>query len=178
MEKTIDLSTYIAGVIADCRDKQQDLEFVADNSPYHCCTPATRAKDFEFFISILKKIRNRLSKMDPNDYQRLAMRTCSICDSDGDKLMHGVLGLTSEAGEVAGIFQKVYQGHPDPAQDKEAKAHLVKECGDCLWMIAEILDAIHVPMSDCMTANINKLRARYPDGFEPDKSLHRKQGDI
>lgn len=113
-----------------------------------------------------------------DEYQSLAMRTCCICNNDKDKLMHGVLGLTSEAGEVAGIFQKVYQGHPDPTQDKEAEAHLVKECGDCLWMIAEILDAVHASMSDCMTANIQKLRARYPDGFEPDKSLHRKAGDV
>lgn len=113
-----------------------------------------------------------------DSYQRLAMRTCSINDNDADKIRHGVLGLTSEAGEVAGIFQKVYQGHPDPMTDAEAKEHLVKECGDCLWMLAEILDAIHVPMSECMTLNIEKLRARYPDGFDADKSLHRKDGDI
>lgn len=116
--------------------------------------------------------------LDPDEYQSLAMQTCCINDNDKDKLMHGVLGLTSEAGEVAGIFQKVYQGHPDPVQDKEAKDNLVKECGDCLWMIAEILDAVHVSMSNCMTANINKLRDRYPEGFEADKSLHRKAGDI
>lgn len=116
--------------------------------------------------------------VDPDAYQSLAMQTCCINDNDTDKLMHGVLGLASEAGEVAGIFQKVYQGHPDPAQDKEAKAHLVKECGDCLWMIAEILDAVHVSMSNCMTANIQKLRARYPEGFEAYKSLHRKAGDV
>lgn len=105
-------------------------------------------------------------------YQALAMRTCSINENDKDKLMHGVLGLASEAGEVTGIFQKIYQGHDFD------KTHLVKECGDCLWMLAEILDAIHVPMSECMELNIQKLKARYPDGFEADKSLHRQAGDI
>lgn len=172
MEKTIDLSTYIAGVIADCREKQEDLEFIADNSPYHYYTPSTRAGDFAFFISVLKKIKGRLVKMDVNDYQRLAMRTCSITDDDKAKMMHGVLGLTSEAGEVAGIFQKIYQGHDFD------RNHLIKECGDCLWMIAEILDAAGATMSQCMAANIEKLKARYPDGFDPDKSLHRREGDI
>lgn len=105
-------------------------------------------------------------------YQRLAMRTCSITDDRNDKLMHGVLGLASEAGEVAGLFQKRYQGH---AIDRN---HLIKECGDCIWMIAEILDAIGVPMSVCMEENIKKLKARYPDGFDPDRSLHRNPGDI
>lgn len=26
--------------------------------------------------------------------------------------------------------------------------------------------------------NVSKLRKRYPDGFEADKSLHRAEGDI
>lgn len=107
-----------------------------------------------------------------NQYQEDAMRTCSINDNDKDKLLHGVFGLNSEAGEIAGLFQKEYQGHQI---DKE---HLVKECGDCLWMIAEILDAIGVDLETCMMKNIEKLKARYPDGFDPEKSLHRKPGDV
>lgn len=99
------------------------------------------------------------------------MRTCNL-DEDTAKLSHGAFGLAAEAGEVAGIFQKIYQGH---GFDEE---HLVKECGDCLWMIAEILDALDVSMSECMELNIQKLRERYPDGFEADKSLHRKEGDV
>lgn len=110
--------------------------------------------------------------MTADEYQALAKRTCSITDDPEKMLMHGVLGLTSEAGEVSGIFQKQYQGH------EMNKEHLIKECGDCLWMIAEILTAINVPMSECMTMNIEKLKSRYPEGFTPEKSMHRKPGDI
>ena len=110
--------------------------------------------------------------MEANEYQKQAMRTCSITDDRKRQLYHGVLGLTSEAGEVSGILQKIYQGHDHNID------HLVKECGDCLWMISEILQAVNVSLEDCMTANIAKLRARYPDGFDHDKSLHRKPGDI
>lgn len=70
-----------------------------------------------------------------------------------------VFGLTSEAGEVAGIMQKVYQGHPF---DKE---HLKKELGDCLWMIAEACFALDFSMDEVMQLNIDKLKARYPEGL-------------
>lgn len=108
--------------------------------------------------------------MTPNVYQQLAMRTCNIpYDQKQDMMMHAVLGLTSEAGEVAGIFQKKYQGHTvDPE-------HLKEELGDCLWMIAEACTALGVNLQEVMQANIVKLKKRYPDGFDPQRSLHREE---
>lgn len=111
--------------------------------------------------------------MTGNEYQKLAMRTCSIpYDKKNDHLNHAVFGLTSEAGEVAGILQKVYQGHPF---DKE---HIKKELGDCLWMIAEACEALDFGMDDVMQLNIDKLKARYPEGFDTQHSLHRAEGDV
>lgn len=111
--------------------------------------------------------------MSPNEYQRLAMRTCAIPpERKQERLMHAVFGLTSEAGEVSGLFQKKYQGH------KVDPEHLKKELGDCLWMIAEACTAMNWSMEDVMRANIEKLKARYPDGFDADHSLHRQAGDI
>lgn len=115
----------------------------------------------------------RCKKMTGKEYQKLAMRTCSIqYDNKEGRLHHAVFGLTSEAGEVAGILQKVYQGHEF---DKE---HIKKELGDCLWMIAEACEALDLDMDDVMQTNIDKLKARYPEGFSADRSLHRKEGDI
>jgi len=45
-------------------------------------------------------------------------------------------------------------------------------------MIAEICTACEFSMSDVMKINIDKLWERYPNGFDPDKSLNRKEGDI
>ena len=85
----------------------------------------------------------RCKKMTGKEYQKLAMRTCSIpYDNKEGRLHHAVFGLTSEAGEVAGILQKVYQGHEF---DKE---HIKKELGDCLWMIAEACEALDLDMDD------------------------------
>lgn len=110
--------------------------------------------------------------MTGNEYQRLAMRTCNISNDSGEQLMHSIFGLTSEAGEVAGIFQKIYQGH------RFDKDHVKKELGDCLWMIAEACEALGFTMDEIMEMNIEKLKKRYPEGFEAEKSLHRKEGDI
>ena len=110
--------------------------------------------------------------MTGNEYQQLAKRTCSIKDNKEDMLRHAVFGLTSEAGEVAGILQKVYQGH---AFDT---AHFAKELGDCLWMIAEACTALNLNMETVMEMNIAKLRKRYPEGFDAEHSLHREEGDI
>lgn len=111
--------------------------------------------------------------MTGKEYQKLAMRTCSIpYDNKRGRLEHALWGLNSEAGEAAGIMQKEFQGHEF---DKE---HMKKELGDCLWMIAEACEALDFSMDDVMQLNIDKLKARYPEGFEADKSLHRKEGDI
>lgn len=55
---------------------------------------------------------------------------------------------------------------------------LQKELGDCLWMIAEICTALDIDLDGVMQLNIDKLKARYPDGFNAEKSLHRREGDI
>ena len=107
------------------------------------------------------------------DYQKAAMRTCSIpYDDKQGMLYHAIFGLASEAGEAAGILQKMYQGHEF---DRE---HMAKELGDCLWMIAEACTAIDMTMEEVMQLNIDKLRARYPEGFSAERSLHRVEGDI
>lgn len=116
--------------------------------------------------------------MNLSEYQDLALRTCSITDNREDMLTHALLGLASEAGEAAALLQKVYQGHPSPLKDGKARQHLIVELGDCLWMIAEAAQAIDCSLDTVAIRNINKLRARYPEGFESERSLHRKEGDL
>lgn len=111
--------------------------------------------------------------MTGNEYQVLAMRTCSIpYDQKKEMARHAVFGLASEAGEVAGILQKEYQGHE---VDRE---HVKKKLGDCMWMIAEACTAFGISLDDVMQTNINKLKSRYPEGFTAERSLHREEGDI
>lgn len=111
--------------------------------------------------------------MTPNEYQRKAMRTSPCTTEDtGAMLNHAVFGLCSEAGEVAGIFQKVYQGREiDPD-------HLKRELGDCCWMIAEACTALGYDLEDVMQTNIDKLLKRFPNGFDSWRDQHRDKDDL
>lgn len=50
--------------------------------------------------------------------------------------------------------------------------------GDCLWMIAELATALDIEYEDIMQTNIDKLKARFPDGFTKERSLYRAKEDI
>lgn len=108
-----------------------------------------------------------------NEYQAAAMRTSNKDLSPDYHLLNGALGLCGESGEVADMVKKNFmQGH-----DLDID-HLAKELGDCLWYIAETATAIGIDMETIMKMNIEKLKARYPDGFSSDRSQNRKDGDI
>lgn len=109
--------------------------------------------------------------MDGKTYQELAMRTCS-CSNKKDMFLHGLSGLAAEAGEVNGVYQKKFQGHTPTTE------MFIKEIGDCMWMCAELAESLGTDLDVIMETNIEKLKKRYPDGFEVDKSLHRAEGDI
>jgi hypothetical protein len=47
-----------------------------------------------------------------------------------------------------------------------------------LWYINAIVTALGSSLEQVATMNIAKLEARYPDGFDPNKSKHRKEGDV
>lgn len=111
--------------------------------------------------------------MTANEYQRLAARTIDYVNMfEWDQECHALHGMVSEIGELHGIYQKEYQGHE--ADDE----HLKKELGDLLWFIAEYCTSQGWELEEIMQMNIDKLKARYPEGFDPEKSLHRKEGDI
>lgn len=110
--------------------------------------------------------------MEFNEYQKLASRTINKKLSPKEGLLHSLFGMVSEVGELHGIFQKVYQGH-DANED-----HIKKEVGDLLWFIAEFCSMHDWKMGDIAQMNIEKLKARFPNGFEAERSLHRASGDI
>ncbi|MCD8398943.1 MAG: nucleoside triphosphate pyrophosphohydrolase family protein [Lachnospiraceae bacterium] len=108
-----------------------------------------------------------------NEYQTLAMTTLNPELERKDVLINSVMGLCGESGEAIDIVKKwLAQGHE---LDRE---HLAKELGDIAWYLAEAATALDLPLEDVLQANIDKLKRRYPNGFETEKSLLRLQGDI
>lgn len=111
--------------------------------------------------------------MTGNEYQRLASRTIPDDFTPHDKEFHALHGMVGEIGELHSIYQKQFQGHFESGD-----AHFKKELGDLLWFIAEYCTARAWTLEDVMQTNIDKLRARYPEGFDAEHSLHRAEGDI
>jgi len=107
-----------------------------------------------------------------NEYQQLASRTINRELTTYEKRQHALFGMAAEVGELLGMYQKMYQGH------ELIEEHEQKEIGDILWMVAEYCTTQGWELDDIMQLNIDKLKARFPDGFDPEKSLHRKEGDI
>lgn len=110
--------------------------------------------------------------MTGNEYQKLAARTVNKELEPNELGYHALHGMVGEIGEIHSIYQKAYQGHD---LDEE---HLKKELGDLMWFVAEYCTSMGWNLEDVMLLNIEKLIARFPNGFEADKSLHRAEGDI
>ena len=105
-----------------------------------------------------------------NEYQQLAMTTLNPALSQKDVLINGVMGLCGESGEAIDIVKKhLAQGH---ALDREK---LIKELGDVAWYLAETATALDISLEEVMQRNIDKLRARYPEGFSTEKSVNRSE---
>lgn len=106
--------------------------------------------------------------MTVKEYQELAMTTLNPQLSKKDVLINGVMGLCGESGEAIDIVKKwLAQGH---ALDREK---LAKELGDICWYLAETATALDLDLEDIMIANIEKLKCRYPEGFDSSRSVHR-----
>ena len=110
--------------------------------------------------------------MNMNEYQWLASRTINPKLYPEQQAHHALHGMVGEIGEIHSLYQKTYQGHDID------KMHLKKELGDLLWFIAEFCTSMDWTLEDVAQANIDKLKERYPEGFDTEKSLHRKEGDI
>lgn len=105
-----------------------------------------------------------------NEYQKLAMTTLNKDLNKKDILINGVMGLCGESGEAIDIVKKhLAQGHE---LDRE---HLIKELGDIAWYLAETATALDVTLEEVLSGNIEKLKKRYPEGFDKERSIQREE---
>lgn len=124
--------------------------------------------------------------MNGKEYQELAMRTndgnanyrlrqaqVDNIKYDVGSIFNACLGLSGEVGEFNDMIKK-WVFH-----EKELDIeHLKKECGDILWYIAMICHSLNWNMDEIMQINIDKLKIRYPEGFDVIKANNRESNDI
>lgn len=104
-----------------------------------------------------------------DEYQEAAARTRKPNRAYGDEAADSGLGVAGEAGEVADYLKKVvFHGHP---LDVET---IQKELGDILWYVADLATIHGLTLSEIATANIEKLKLRYPEGFSTERSVERE----
>ena len=111
--------------------------------------------------------------MKVNEYQALAMTTLNPELNKRDVHINSVMGLCGESGEAIDIVKKcMAQGHE---LDRD---RLIGELGDIAWYLAEAAAALDIPLEEVLQRNIEKLKKRYPDGFDTERSLVRVSGDL
>ena len=127
------------------------------------------AIDMLKYLEHLKQVSN--DGITANDYQRAALRTASGMNYENHgMLMNGILGLCGETGEVADLVKKAaFQDHD---LDKE---NVAEELGDVAWYLAVAAYAIGYKLGDIFQMNVEKLKKRYPDGFDKNRSIYRKE---
>jgi len=117
---------------------------------------------------------------DIQEFQALSKRTMPVVGStikvDGDDvvLSRGLIaanysqGLAGEAGEVTDIVKKhVWHGHAISRDD------VVKELGDVMHYVAGVATLFEIPMEEVLGTNIDKLKKRFPNGFNQEDSIKR-----
>ncbi len=124
--------------------------------------------------------------MELRDYNKLAQRTertaedyenlgYRVSDEDTGRLLHGVVGLSGEAGELLDIVKKVaFYGKPLSPKDV---GNLAEEVGDCYWylsLLCRVLEERHgITESQILKHNIEKLSRRYPERYSDTDAVDR-----
>lgn len=79
------------------------------------------------------------------------------------RIAHGAIGIVTEAGE---LLDSVRHGTID-------KTNITEECGDVLWYMAVLLDAVGSSFDEAMSVNAAKLLKRYSEGFSEAGAINR-----
>lgn len=112
--------------------------------------------------------------MKGNEYQKLANRTLidkpdfEITDKQV-MILWACFGLGGEAGEVQDHIKKGIF-HQQGIDREKVK----NELGDVMWYIAALCRELDITLEEVMNHNVEKLKARYPDGYSAERSTFRE----
>ncbi len=114
--------------------------------------------------------------MDFLEYQELSQRTNTEDKTEIQERLtklnldslHALIGISTESGELLDAFKKhIFYG-------KEIdQANIKEEIGDLMWYVALLCNANGFDFYKILETNIEKLKARYPEGFTKEQATER-----
>jgi len=120
------------------------------------------AKDYQRFVPLVNNPENA----------ECAQQFVLTFPNGGDILL-SCFGLPGEAGEVVDLIKKtVFHNKPLDID------HLKKEIGDVLWYLTLLCNSFGFSLEEVFDTNVQKLTARYPEGFDFNHANNRADGDI
>jgi NTP pyrophosphatase (non-canonical NTP hydrolase) len=96
------------------------------------------------------------------DYQTQSRRTANY-PAIKHPVIYPTLGLSSEAGEVAGKIKKIFRDKGGVIGETEREA-LKGELGDVLWYLAQVCTELDLSLDDVAGYNLEKLFSRLERG--------------
>lgn len=136
--------------------------------------------------------------MTGNEYQELAMRTndhkCTQRlehtikfvdlgntigkmhnqkNTDTGGIFNACLGLSGEVGEFNDMVKKWVFHEKELDVD-----HVKKELGNIAWYLAIACESFGWNLDEILQINVDKLKARYPEGFDVERANHRAEDDV
>ncbi len=95
-------------------------------------------------------------------YQRESRKTAGVVHTD-HPIVYPTLGLTNEAGEVAGKVKKIFRDKDGVISDEDRLA-LKYEIGDVLWYLTQLCTELDLSLQEVAEANLEKLFSRLERG--------------
>ena len=107
-----------------------------------------------------------------DEYQKRALTTAIFHDHGLNDLMHWVLGVNGEAGEIAEKLKKIIRDQNGELTEVDKK-EIVKEIGDVLWYLSALASHFDATLDDIATSNLQKLASRHQRGVIKGKGDNR-----
>jgi len=161
-------STLIVSLFADHESGEVILK--EDELTEHAWVSLEEAKNYDLIENIFEQIEKVHStanlkqdfqnkKTSVQEYQEACLRTVKEFENETRKILTWGLGISGEAGDVAGCIKKTF------IHKNDVTAGIRENLGDTMWYIANICNFFNWDLQDILEENTNKLKKRYPQGF-------------
>lgn len=100
--------------------------------------------------------------MNFSEYQTRSRKTAKY-PPIGHPVVYPTLGLTNEAGEVAGKIKKIFRDKEGVFAEQDRQA-LSSELGDVLWYLAQVCTELGISLDEVAEHNLEKLSSRLERG--------------